>query len=40
MVREYFRYYQDSSPVNDHQLDLDIHDDPCVFTRRNFVVEP
>jgi hypothetical protein len=25
------RHYQDSSLVNDHQLDLNIHDDLCVF---------
>jgi hypothetical protein len=40
MVGEYSRYYRDSSPVNDHQPNLDIRDDPCVFPRRNFVVTP
>jgi hypothetical protein len=40
MVREYSRYYRDSSLVNDHQSDLDIRDDPCVFTWRTFVIEP
>jgi hypothetical protein len=38
--REYSRHYQDFSLVNDHQSDLGIRDDPCVFTRRTFVVEP
>jgi hypothetical protein len=40
MARECYRHYRDSSPVNDHQSDLDIQhlDDPCVFPRRNFVV--
>jgi hypothetical protein len=33
-VREYSRHYRDSYPVNDHQSDLDIRDDPCVFPRR------
>jgi hypothetical protein len=33
MVREYSRHHRDSSPVNDHQWDLDITDDPCVFTK-------
>jgi hypothetical protein len=40
MVEEYSRHYQDSSPVNDHQSNLDIRDDPCVFPRSNFVVTP
>jgi hypothetical protein len=38
MVQEYSRHYRDFSPVNDHQSDLDIRDDPCVFPRRNSVV--
>jgi hypothetical protein len=33
MVREYSRHHRDSSLVNDHQWDLDIPDDPCVFTK-------
>jgi hypothetical protein len=39
MIQEYSRHYCDSSPVNDHQLDLDIHDDPLHSTK-DFVVEP
>jgi hypothetical protein len=33
MVQEYSRHHWDSSPVNDHQCDLDIRDDPCVSTK-------
>jgi hypothetical protein len=40
MVREYSRHCRESSSINDHQSDLDIRDDPCVFTRMTFVVEP
>jgi hypothetical protein len=32
-VREHSRHHRDSSPVNDHQSDLDIHDDPYAFTK-------
>jgi hypothetical protein len=30
-IREYSRHYRDSFLVNDHQSDLDIRDDLCVF---------
>jgi hypothetical protein len=26
------RHYRDSSLINDHQSDMEIHDDPCAFT--------
>jgi hypothetical protein len=33
MVQERDRHYQELSPLNDHQLDLEIRDDhdPCAF---------
>jgi hypothetical protein len=40
MVQEHYRHYQELSPVNDHQLDLDIGDDPCAFYEVLLVVEP
>jgi hypothetical protein len=40
MIQEYYRHYRDSSPVNDHQSDLDIRDYTSVFTQRNFLIEP
>jgi hypothetical protein len=36
MVQEYSCYYRDSSPVNDHQSDLDIRDDPFVYSHEGF----
>jgi hypothetical protein len=33
MVRVYSRHYRDSSPVNDHQSDQEIRDDPCAFVK-------
>jgi len=30
-VRENYRHDRDTSPVNDHQRDLEIHDDPDAF---------
>jgi hypothetical protein len=39
-VWEYSKHYREFSLVNNHQSDLDIHDDPYVFTRRTFIVEP
>jgi hypothetical protein len=31
MIQEYSRHYQKLSPVNDHQGDLEIHNNPCAF---------
>jgi hypothetical protein len=39
-VREHSRHYRDLSLANDHQSDLDIRDDPCVFYEVLLVVEP
>ena len=30
-VREHSRHDRDSYPINDHQRDLDAHNDPCAF---------
>jgi hypothetical protein len=40
MVWEHYRHYRDLSPVNDHQSDLEIRDDPCAFYEVLLVIEP
>jgi hypothetical protein len=40
MVQEHYRHYGELSPINDHQSDLEIHDDPYVFYEVLLVVEP
>jgi hypothetical protein len=40
MVREHYRHYRELFPINDHQSDLDIRDDPYTFYEVLLVVEP
>jgi hypothetical protein len=39
MVQEHYRHYRELSPVNDHQSDLEIRDDPYAFYEVRLVIE-